>query len=125
VTAVDELITFLRAQLDDDERVAREAIAVVGDAEWLPGGRLGDGSVRGSTLARVADYAVPPEHIASWDPARVLAEVEAKRRVLDYLIEAAKGDVYGMKTSIALLAQPYAGREGWRTEWELDAGQII
>ena len=80
-------------------------------------------------------------HIVRWDPARVLeevkigrAEVEAKRRILDdhpYLaINGCCGRcIYGeMKIggrqgwpciTVRMLAQPYAGREGWHEEWSL------
>jgi hypothetical protein len=76
-------------------------------------------------------------HIARHDPARVLAEVEAKRAILELHKEvphkydthpasycASCGDQgccghdvdYPCET-IKALAQPYAGRPGWREEW--------
>jgi len=57
-TTGTDLVRFLRAQLDEDESVARAAAGrLSGDDEWV--------------------------HIARWDPARVLREVEAKRRIVD------------------------------------------
>ena len=78
-------------------------------------------------------------HIARWDPARVLAEVEleradvaAKRRILelhapfgapDWPHQACRtcgdlGDpVEAPCETVRLLAQPYAGQPGWRAEW--------
>lgn len=53
------LVEFLRARLDEDEAAAKA---------WLPFGNPDD-------AARA--------HIARHDPARVLAEVEAKRRIID------------------------------------------
>lgn len=59
-------------------------------------------------------------HIARWDPARVLAEVQAKRRILDMV---APGDYIGGYGEAYVhvvheLAQPYAGQPGWREEWD-------
>lgn len=102
MTAVDELVAFVRAQLDarelelaEDERVAREITA----PEWsegcswladlrdpLPSQRRAYGLSKEWQLLSEADT----RHIARWDPARVLAEVaaeradiDAKRRILD------------------------------------------
>lgn len=115
---MDELITWLRAQLDDDERAARAATVLPGGAaEWFTGAEgsvlAADPSqlhVRGAVLS-LDDIGV---HIARWDPARVLAEVEAKRRILDDFSWEA-----GQVRAIQLLAQPYAGRDGWREEWRV------
>lgn len=119
---MDELITWLRKQLDEDERVAREA---------------GDDCMRwrfeGPERILVDDYrtlAVAPyegdlheaEHISRWDPARGCAEVEAKRQMLDFLdpTDAPEGEgKYVAERAIVLLAQPYAGQPGWREEWRI------
>jgi hypothetical protein len=144
---VDDLITFLRQQLDEDERVARAAdpgpwavipceseTAAIGHTSGphpmpcvVHRDEYGDG-------IKVADA----EHIARWDPARVLAEVEVKRCILDEILRyeakidsewgcchsaeaIAAGQCPETKPSdipaIRLLAQPYAGRDGWREEW--------
>lgn len=59
-------------------------------------------------------------HIARWDPARVLAEVKAKRAILamyeDYTAERRH-----LAPVIWELAQPYAGQDGWQEEWQLSA----
>ena len=39
---------------------------------------------------------------------KLLREVEAKRRILDILIESEQGHVWGARTAIALLALPFA-----------------
>src|SRR5690554_5666985 len=59
---MDGLVEFLRAQLDEDERVAR---AADGESYWLD-----EGDATGDFLHH-------------HDPARVLAEVAAKRRILE------------------------------------------
>ena len=77
-------------------------------------------------------------HIARWDPARVLAEIQAKLRILDRYADAhwhapaipgaASPDLQVEETgacrtciTVRLLAQPYAGQPGWRDEWQLIA----
>lgn len=142
MTAVDDLIAWLRAQLDEDERVARAAaILPYGCAEWFSGAEgcvfgkdpASELHVRGAVLS-LDDIGA---HIARWDPARVLAEVEAKRRILDlhaesdfpYDPDSAGPGNYSWTPqcqgcyedapclTVRLLAQPYAGRDGWREEW--------
>jgi hypothetical protein len=95
---IDDLVAFLRARLDEDEQVARSATS--GPWKWI-----GDIEARDATLCRTSPqlgviidviYAlgeytagyvvVRPEdadHIAHFDPARVLAEVAAKRRIIE------------------------------------------
>ena len=83
-----DLLVFLRARLDEDEQLARAATAgpwsTMGQAvldPTPPSDRLGIGMAVGHAAA-TADYNETAAHIARHDPARVLAEVEAKRRVL-------------------------------------------
>jgi hypothetical protein len=84
-----ELIAFLRARLDEDEQTAREAAVWWGDSDepgeaphWrpVPCGHIWndhDGSIADEVADRHA------AHIARHDPARVLADVESKRRIID------------------------------------------
>jgi hypothetical protein len=149
---MDELLAFLRAQLDEDERVARET-AGHGSTTWKAGLHRWRGRIEADDAALIVRDVdlVDAEHIARWDPARVLAEVEAKRRVLDLHNPQPTGYVDGVYThgetgqlqcehcaeqchsgsgmsrdmpdapwpcpTVRLLAQPYAGRPGWREEW--------
>ena len=128
---MDELIAFMRRCLDDDERVAREITA----PEWSEGcSWLAD--LRDPLPSQRRAYGLPKEwqmlteadtrHIARWDPARVLAEVDAKRRILAWLADAELSDgttwSFDGDGLLRLLAQPYAGRDGWREEWRLDGG---
>jgi hypothetical protein len=100
----------------EDERVAREA----SDG---PDGSL---SVDGPGW---------PAHIARWDPARVLAECAAKRAIVEAhrsrpfefchtcleLRPERQGEqitrAYAPCPTLLALAQPFAGRSGWRDEW--------
>lgn len=125
MTAVDELVAFVRQQLAEDERVAREVTELARFDEWDAAGSRVDDEI-GRSNWEVVGIARPPsvpaakaisQHIARWDPARVLAEVEAKRRILD--LHAPLADYKGRVQceTVSLLAQPYAGRDGWREEW--------
>jgi hypothetical protein len=131
---MDDLVTWLRAQLDDDERVARAADS----GRWLPEDKgitfeyRADDFHDGEAQARlVADTRANQWHIARWDPARVLAEVDAKRRILDRYEDALARQQDPEHSQVAAhvqveeyedwilpsLALPYADRPGYRDEW--------
>lgn len=130
---MDDLVTWLRAQLDEDERVA---LVVPENARvWtLDGGTIHAGHPTDEVVDWV-HYDGAWEHIARHDPARVLAEVDAKRRILDE--HAPEKHPTGMRCSVCaegpyydatwydapcptvrLIALPYAGRPGYRDEWK-------
>jgi hypothetical protein len=90
-----DLVAFLRTRLDEDEQLAREARAEVGrDWDLFDTGR-GDGCVMEDRSTIIAWYdqhtgmddlriARPVAALmARFDPARVRAEVGAKRRIID------------------------------------------
>jgi hypothetical protein len=134
---VDDLVTWLRAQLDEDERVAKMA-EILDPAPWAnrvsttPGGHV-EGRIAGAgghTVVHVKDQAPDFDsatHIARWDPARVLAEVDAKRRILELhapVIDGTQsswtwfaGSESASEAIVKLLALPYADRPGYRSEW--------
>lgn len=150
MSGVDELVAFLRAALDRDEQVAREAIPGPWEAKWWGvrtaydfdrpgyihhGERVGIANNSGTVGNREAEMR-NAEHIARWDPARVLAEVQAKRRhiarweevnalvlaepdqpsmIRNELLSVRKAYLDVIKDD----AQPYAGQPGWREEWAL------
>lgn len=72
-----------------------------------------------------ADMAAEGTRCTCGVPARVLAECAAKRAVIEAWFEAADARLPehdshyagGLTRALVLLAQPYAGREGWREEW--------
>lgn len=109
--------------------------------EWPTGNRVMPRTYAHSIVEMDASAA---GHIARWDPARVLhevaterAEIDAKRRMLDAIMELRRPshstqNVRGGKPGtyraypvgpdprehlVRLLALPYAGRDGWREEW--------
>jgi hypothetical protein len=134
VSFVRQQLDARMAQLDEDERMA---LAATGGAwRWTdPGGRIKLALVAGVwpsevTIVPSARPDVYPSHldaghIVRWDPNRVLAEVElgraeveAKRRILDWALMWMGRDCAPWNADcIRLLAQPYAGRPGWREEW--------
>lgn len=146
MSGMDELIAWLRQQLDNDERVARAAQQCT-PGRWHStdeGGLYSDDTGGNGYFASgpwdtgVQDDVA--EHIVRWDPARVLAEVEAKRRILDEALplvtqvadalddvadsqfSAPAREPYVPELLLKTLAQPYAGWPGWREEWR-DAPQ--
>lgn len=130
------LSDFLLARIAEDERDAREA----GDfgRRWVSAPNNYDaGSVEavdappGETGIVVYDEGRPHEnqarHIARHDPARVLAECEAKRRIVTQVTEAADydesiGEAWS-QTAIAgwaalgHLAAVYADHSDYQLEW--------
>jgi hypothetical protein len=144
---MSDLVTWLRAQLDEDERVAREAS---GDA-WVTGASQGYEYARPGDIYAISHQGQPAriaqgtrcgpdisaeqssDHIARHHPARVLAEVAAKRAVFDHAdhwartlhqtpegwtSEGATAYRMAMEWTLRLLAQPYADRPGYREEWK-------
>jgi hypothetical protein len=148
-----DLVAWLREQIDEDERAARAASPggwTYGDVDSVAGGSLydetrmigslhyeqprdHDGSIVRHLLSHEAD--ANGQHIARHDPARVLAEVAAKRELLLAYNSAVidEGLFHRQTDSVAYhqavarmsawtyvvqqLAQPYVGRPGWRKEW--------
>lgn len=84
------IIEFLRARLHEDEQAARETLGRQPLDQWDAVGATGedDPSLSYWRVTRIAHADPTPaarsiaRHIARWDPARVLAEVEAKRRII-------------------------------------------
>ena len=141
-----DLVAFLRRMLDADEQAARDASAGPWWAEDTSPRRWGeerDAEVA-SSQGRVAlldhdrNGDLNAEHVARWDPARVLAEVEAKRKIMaEAFHHAATIDSewgcchdaeeieQGMCPDqrpdelalLRLLARPYVGHPGYRPEW--------
>lgn len=96
----DDLVAFLKARLDEDEQAARSAAPgpwTYQDIESVGGGRICDPTVAIANVDWDVEQVDPRirrfrpaaeadgtgEHIARHDPARVLAEVAAKRMIVD------------------------------------------
>jgi hypothetical protein len=138
---VTDLVEFLRAQLDADEQFA--LLACAGRSGSSPN-VLADGApipwrddhrnvwVSGRDSAATAASAGIATHIARHDPARVLREVEAKRRIIDrcvYLMgwtdehdpQVTEHEVTMMRAAgsemLRDLAALFAGEPGYKEAW--------
>lgn len=124
---MDDLIAFLRGCLTADKDVALAA-AEQGHPEWKHHEHPADSGIvsDGNGHVVVYDEGNPGEdkakHIALWDPARVLAEVEAKRAIV--AAAALTIEIYSGGTvcdlareALRQLGSVYAGRPGYRDEW--------
>ena len=119
-----DLDQFLLARIAEDKRIAADAASASGREEWEPDD----------------ETAAPPhaaEHVARHDPARVLAECNAKRRLvmacrdsrpdLHFLGARPNGmadfpltptDQHQLAAlTLALLALPYSEHHDYRPEW--------
>lgn len=135
---MSDLVEFLRARLDEDEQAASAAVPgpwIVRDGWDYEAERAVFGSPRGvqhvaTTKRNEARWRENRDHIARHDPARVLAEVEAKRRILDEHRDE-DGNCYGCGLcndgerrykvdecpTKRALALPYSDHPDYREEW--------
>jgi hypothetical protein len=154
----DDLAAFVRRRLDEDEQIARAACEYA-EAEWRLDEEYGETVLwwppeprvaeaerrhglpvtsdqwRGQTIESGGTRIAP--HIARHDPARVLADVAAKRRILAECaywydkVNASATEKYpqpdlGARFEVAmpillLLALPYRDHLDYRPEWAPDA----
>ncbi|HZX39508.1 MAG TPA: DUF6221 family protein [Streptomyces sp.] len=126
---MEDLVEWLRAQLDDDERAASAATpgpwVTNGIAVWRrPDDSWDFRSEMDRNRNQVPFVMVNPgqtvewlnaEHVACWDPKRALDEVHAKRRIIDEAVRLARYD--GEFQFLELLALPYADRPGYDERW--------
>jgi hypothetical protein len=134
----DDLIEFLRAMLDEDERAARAATSGSWrhdpDKHWhKPGtawfeeavfaGSAGDAAICVAGTGETDDpqSMADAAHIARHDPAQVLAEVAAKREIMELGICCAcaveKQPCDHRDATLRLLTLPYAWHPDYREEW--------
>jgi hypothetical protein len=133
---MSDLIDFLQARLAEDEATARavEDGSAPWDGQWVADGPNALRTVNGHVLAyghRTTDGDLPmplkaglANHWARHDPARVLADVEAKREVLrlaarahDYHETFMNGFASAMEGALRLFALAYADHPEYRQEW--------
>jgi len=126
-----DLVAFLRARLDSDAAAARDAFGEHNDdgPEWT---EVSSGALStGCELHGIGDSGIS-RHMARWDPARVLAEVDAKWRILgiysSWEVLARPGAGFPIQHDAATtllaarevlraLALPYAAHPDYREEW--------
>jgi len=104
------LTEFLTARIEDDEAIARAFVEFRSRVDCF--------------TPEATDF------VERFDPARVLAECEAKRRIIGRWHETARPYSDSRQQEIhetldeevlPLLALPYADRPGYRDEWRPDA----
>ncbi|MCP9949901.1 DUF6221 family protein [Actinomadura madurae] len=133
-----DLVEFLRARLDRDEQTARACSG----APWLatPSGTVSTDPGTGASDNGAPDTGEPAyvataengayaEHIARHDPSRTLAEVAARRQILDEYEKQSWILGQGHRTPeleaaqsvrekvLRLLALPYATHPAYQEEW--------
>ena len=129
-----DLVDFLRARLEDEEQAARAAMWA-GDERWSSyefqhasdTWNVDDSYDEGVALVRAhaADSQAVARHIALHDPVRVLADLAAKRAVIDLHVaeDGQHPDFCGHDRhelpcpTLRLLASVYADHPDYRKEW--------
>jgi len=108
------IVEFLRARLDEDEAIARNALGLLGmETPWHDIETLRQ---RGLTRADA-------RHVARHSSRRVLREVEAKRRIVDLGWHHLGDEDYGWgmeeakRQILAIMALPYADHPDYDPEW--------
>lgn len=100
------LIEFLREQLDEDERLARRAHGGWGPWSWTFDDRHREARSGGIVIYGERDphgsHTTTGAHIVRHDPARVIADIEAKRRIIDehHVTVTQQGDTYDVECEI-------------------------
>lgn len=107
---MSDLSAFLLARIAEDESLAQSAAK---DENLLR-------SLRNVTSAPIPGGEIL--HIVRWDPARVLAECEAKRSLINIHPEAvgqdlSAGAAWAYDEMLRRLALPYADHPDYRQEW--------
>ncbi len=121
------LAEFLLARIAEDKMIAGFAAQDLHNGSWHLNPEQEEVHAAGETPVFVAPWggSLGPaaEHVTRWDPARVLAECEGKRRIVDECcgwIEESCED-YGARAlarmTLRLIALPYADHPDYREEW--------
>jgi phytoene/squalene synthetase len=134
---MDDLVRFLLARIGEDEEVARAATP----GPWFANGAMNENSQVGTGMGVVGKARDFPgedrrgdvvsvgveddggawwpdaQHIARHDPARVLAECDAKRRIVAEADAGHGGYPDGVYFAVRALALPYADHPDYRPEW--------
>lgn len=119
------LTEFLLARIAEDEAVARAVADLTGESNrwWVDGPAQESRKHWVYATGEKFKYREVADHIARHDPARVLAECEAKRRIVAALGDWDDGYVWSSSTgsraedALRALALPYADHPDFREEW--------
>ncbi|MFD0902348.1 DUF6221 family protein [Actinomadura sediminis] len=122
---MSDLVEFLRQRLNEDEQAARSAMVALGAENGMP-------SWPDYQTYDTPEIDTAQDYLTRFQPARVLAEVEAKRRIIEEHaptptpgglspLYCGTGEAWshldGSCVTLRLLAQGYRHRDGWRKEW--------
>jgi hypothetical protein len=120
---VEDLVRWLSAQLDEEQQAAEEALRRTTTTRRRIGGQW------------VEDTVQPPEwRRSAWGPARVLREIDAKRKLLaryeqaaseyaaksrayDYESETGRVRTRVLGEAVRIAAEAYADRDGYQESW--------
>lgn len=134
------LVEFLRAREDEREQLARDASGPARSDRWWAEPWFDGTASRSDLWARVGGQLTGrgalenahAEHIARHDPARVLADVAAKRRIIELHTGGHECSTYDHNgeidnctwcidswdcSTLRLLALPHADHPDYRSEW--------
>lgn len=135
MTETPDLARFLSDRWDEEEQAARAA-----QAEPFPDASFERGTYLAYGLEHVGIGLAYQAHVLVWDPARVLAEIAAKRAILDRYQHVSTGfklvtfqsvpgaisehdlratNVAALRLACLLLAAPYADHPAFRPEWRV------
>jgi hypothetical protein len=111
---VSDLVEFLRARLDEDEEIARRNMSPIrprqGKWQFVTDSGMQVRDADGDHLIVTHTWPNEGEHIAHWDPAHVLVEIDAKRRIIDlHGYTTAHGWVIGVDRTCTECATGYPG----------------
>ena len=114
---MDDLVVWLRAQLDEDER----RCDLWHDYECELFNHEADGGVQSAFAALEMLSTVPGAVCTCGLPGRMLREIDAKRRTLirceEAMLAASPMLVHFARRTVWEMARPYADRPGFREEW--------
>jgi hypothetical protein len=120
------LVEFLRARLDEDEAVAREVPKPYVSGNWIVEDTFYEGMILVDRHG-VAEENETTRHMTRWSPARVLADVKAKRAIVRDYDEAVSyfaahpmapaGEVHGIESALKRLAAAYADHPDYDATW--------
>jgi hypothetical protein len=110
---VRDLVQFLRARLAEDEAIATAVLRNAGrGSDWWDASTL---------MERAQLSRAEAEHIAAHGPSRVLADVNAKRRLIDEAIDADEpGEYWNSEPRdwvLRFLAVAYAEHPDYSQAW--------
>jgi hypothetical protein len=131
-----DLAAWLLEQITEDERGATASAEAENATSW--GTRHDSNYIEDWTLVTGIEEPLSEataRHVANWDPSRVLAECDAKQRIIELHTGGHECSVYDHNgeidscryvhgdlgedcSTVRALALPYADRLGYREEWK-------